>query len=228
MYFANTWHKSFNFVITPEEFEMIFNREYFEFVTNNTQVNIDYSHTEKQEIFEAYQQYYEKVLTSGEKYEHEALWKIVNAMRQGMIDQTKKLIFPEVVLSGKVSDKYKLVRSKEPFMNIDPFYLLYKKEKNLLSTIYHAPENTFGLKLTYPKTISLADKNDNLRGNYSTEKYPMYAIFKDIIKQIKKISHKAKMMKGEQLLKPDFWISDKAKEQVGKNYYLQQMGLVFV
>jgi len=36
------------------------------------------------------------------------------------------------------------------------------------------------------------------------------------------------MMKGEQLLKPDFWISDKAKEQVGRNYYLQQIGLVFV
>ena len=92
MYFGNSWHK-FNFVITPEEFEAIFNREDFEFVTNNTRVNIDYSHTEKQEIFEAYQQYYEKVLTSGEKYEHEALWKIVNAMRQGMIDQTKKTDF---------------------------------------------------------------------------------------------------------------------------------------
>ena len=41
MYFANNWHK-FNFVITPEEFEAIFNREDFEFVTNNTRVNIDY------------------------------------------------------------------------------------------------------------------------------------------------------------------------------------------
>jgi len=138
-----------------------------------------------------------------------------------MIDQTKKLIFLEVEDNKKDAVKYKRVRTKEPFMNLDPFYLLYKKEKNLLSTIYHAPENTFGLKLTYPKTISLADKNDNLRGNYDTEKYPMYA-------KIKKISHKAKMMKGEQLLKPDFWISDKAKEQVGKNYYLQQTGLVFV
>jgi hypothetical protein len=227
MYFANSWHK-FNFVITPEEFEAIFNREDFEFVTNNTRINIDYSHTEKQEIFEAYQQYYEKVLTSGEKYEHEALWKIVNAMRQGMIDQTKKLIFPEVVLSDKVSDEYKLVRCKEPFMNIDPFCLLYKKEKNLLSTIYHEPENVFGLQINYPKTISLADKNDNLRGNYSTEKYPMCMIFKNIIKQIKKISHKAKMTKDNQLLKPDFWISDKAKEQVGQNYYLQKNGLVFI
>ena len=227
MYFANSWHK-FNFVITPEEFEAIFNREDFEFVINNTRVNIGYSHTEKQKILTAYQQYYEKVLTSREKYEHEALWKIVNAMRQGMIDQTKKLISLEVVLSGEVSDEYKLVRCKEPFMEIASFYLLYKKEKNLLSTIYHAPENTFGLKLTYPKTISLADKNDNLRGNYDTEKYPMYAIFEDIIKQIKKISHKAKMMKEETLLKPDFWISDKAKEQVGQNHYLQENGLVFI
>ena len=58
--------------------------------------------------------------------------------------------------------------------------------------------------------------------------FKKYIVFKDISKQIKKISHKAKMMKGEQLLKPDFWISDKAKEQVGKNYYLQQTGLVFV
>ena len=160
------------------------------------------------------------MLTSGEKYEHEALWKIVNAMRQGMIDQTKKLISLEVVLSGEVSDEYKLVRCKEPFMEIAPFCLLYKKEKNLLSTIYHTPENVFGLQISYPKTISLADKNDNPRGNYSTEKYAMCGIFKDIIKQIKKISHKAKMMKEETLLKPDFWISDKAKEQVGQNHYL--------
>jgi len=56
----------------------------------------------------------------------------------------------------------------------------------------------------------------------------MYAIFKDIIKQIKKISHKAKMMKGKQLLKPDFWISDKAKEQAANNHYLQENGLVFI
>ena len=227
MYFANSWHK-FNFVITPKEFEMIFNREDFEFVINNTRVNIGYSHTEKQKILTAYQQYYEKVLTSREKYEHEALWKIVNAMRQGMIDQTKKLISLEVVLSGEVSDEYKLVRCKEPFMEIASFYLLYKKEKNLLSTIYHEPENVFGLQINYPKTISLKDKNDNLRGNYDTEKYPMCAIFKDIIKQIKKISHKAKMMKEETLLKPDFWISDKAKEQVGQNHYLQENGLVFI
>ena len=227
MYFGNSWHK-FNFVITPKEFEMIFNREDFEFVTNNTRVNIDYSHTEKQEIFSAYKLYYEKVLTSGEKYEHKALWKIVNAMRQGMIDQTKKLISLEVVLSGEVSDEYKLVRCKEPFMEIAPFYLLYKKEKNLLSTIYHEPENVFGLQINYPKTISLKDKNDNLRGNYDTENYPMCMIFKDIIKQIKKISHKAKMMKEETLLKPDFWISDKAKEQVGQNYYLQKNRLVFI
>ena len=199
MYFGNSWHK-FNFVITPEEFEAIFNREDFEFVTNNTRVNIDYSRTEKQEIFSAYKLYYE----------------------------TKKLIFAEVVLSGKVSDEYKLVHCKEPFMNIDPFCLLYKKEKNLLSTIYHEPENVFGLQINYPKTISLADKNDNLRGNYSTEKYAMCGIFKDIIKQIKKISHKAKMMKDDQLLKPDFWISDKAKEQVGQNHYLQENGLVFI
>jgi len=48
------------------------------------------------------------------------------------------------------------------------------------------------------------------------------------VSKIKKISHKAKMMKGEQLLKPDFWISDKAKEQVGQNYYLQKNRLVFI
>ena len=228
MYFANTWHKSFNFVITPKEFEAVFSRDDYEFVTSNMLVDINYISTEKQEIFNAYQQYYEKILLREEKYNHKILWTIENKMRQSMIDQTKKLIFLEVEGNKKDAVKYKEVRTKEPFMNIAPFYLLYIKEKNLLSTIYHAPENTFGLKLTYPKTISLADKNNKLRGNYDTEKYPMYAIFKDIIKQIKKISHKAKMMKGEQLLKPDFWISDKAKEQVGKNYYLQQIGLVFV
>ncbi|MEB3005869.1 hypothetical protein [Capnocytophaga sp. G2] len=228
MYSVNTWHKKFNFVITPEEFEAIFSREDYEFVTNNMRVDMDYISTEKQEIFTAYQQYYEKILLREEKYNHKILCPFENKMRQSMIDQTQKLIFPEVILNGKVSDKYKLVRSKEPFMNIDPFHLLYIKEKKLLSTIYFEPESTFGLRLTYPKTISLADKNNNLRGNYDTEKYPMCVIFNDIVNRIKKISHKAKMVKGEQLLKPDFWISDKAKEQVGKNYYLQQMGLVFV
>ena len=90
MYFANTWHKSFNFVITPEEFEAVFSRDDYEFVTSNMLVDIDY---------------------------------------------------------------------------------------------------------------------------ISTEKYPMYAIFEDIIKQIKKISHKAKMMKGEQLLKPDFGFPTRQKNK---------------
>jgi len=54
MYFANTWHKSFNFVITPEEFEAVFSRDDYEFVTGNTLVDIDYISTEKQEIFNAY------------------------------------------------------------------------------------------------------------------------------------------------------------------------------
>lgn len=31
MYFANTWHKSFNFVITPEEFEKVFSKGDYEF-----------------------------------------------------------------------------------------------------------------------------------------------------------------------------------------------------
>ena len=159
MYFANTWHKSFNFVITPEEFEAVFSRDDYEFVISNMLVDIDYISTEKQEIFSAYQQYYEKILLREEKYNHKILWTIEDKMRQSMIDQTKKLIFLEVEGNKKDAVKYKGVRTKEPFMNIAPFYLLYIKEKNLLSTIYHAPENTFGLKLTYPKTISLADKN---------------------------------------------------------------------
>ena len=83
MYFANTWHK-FNFVITPQEFEAIFGRDDYEFVIHNTRVGIDYTHTEKQEIFAAYRLYF------------------VDTMRQGMIDQTSKLAFPEVVLGGKV------------------------------------------------------------------------------------------------------------------------------
>lgn len=36
------------------------------------------------------------------------------------------------------------------------------------------------------------------------------------------------MMKDDQLLKPDFWISDKAQEQVGQNHYLQENRLVFI
>jgi len=58
MYFANTWHKSFNFVITPEEFEAVFSRDDYEFVTSNMLVDINYISTEKQEIFNAYQQSY--------------------------------------------------------------------------------------------------------------------------------------------------------------------------
>jgi len=67
MYFANTWHKSFNFVITPEEFEAVFSRDDYEFVTSNILVDMDYISTEKQEIFNAYQQYYEKILLRCDK-----------------------------------------------------------------------------------------------------------------------------------------------------------------
>lgn len=227
MYFANTWHK-FNFVITPQEFEAIFGRDDYEFVIHNTRVDIDYTHTEKQEIFAAYCLYFEKILRNAAEYDYKTLNTIVDTMRQGMIDQTSKLAFSEVVLGGKVSEEYKLVRSKEPFMELDPFYLLYRQSKQQLSTAYFESQNAFGLQLSYPKTISLADKNDNLRGNYSTTTYPMCAIYQDIVKNIKKTSHKAKLMKGELLLKPNFWISDQAKAQVGKHYFFQQHQMVFL
>ena len=136
MYFANTWHKSFNFVITPEEFEAVFSRDDYEFVTGNTLVDMDYISTEKQEIFNAYQQYYEKILLREEKYNHKILWTIEDKMRQSMIDQTKKLIFLEVEDNKKDAVKYKEVRTKEPFMNIAPFYLLYIKEKLYMQFLF--------------------------------------------------------------------------------------------
>ena len=50
----------------------------------------------------------------------------------------------------------------------------------------------------------------------------MCAIYQSIVKNIKKTSHKAKLMKGELLLKPNFWISVQAKAQAGKHDFFRQ------
>ena len=103
MYIANTWHK-FNYVMTPQEFKAIFGRDDYEFVIHNTRVGIDYTHTEKQEIFSAYRLYFVKILCNASVHDHTTLNAIVDTMRLGMTVQTRNLSFPEVVPGGQVSE----------------------------------------------------------------------------------------------------------------------------
>lgn len=226
MYFANTWHK-FHFVITPDEFQTIFKSDNF-FVITNSRVEMDYEFTESETIFDAYRQYFEKIILRKDKLARQAWWNIEQNIHISIIDDYCKLRFEPFAAKNENGKMYKLVKPTEPVMNISPFYLFFDKDKQKLSVAYLEEEGILGLMISYPKTISKRNKNGDLYGNFSTEPYKMASVFQEFIKSIKKITKKAKIFDGDKEYKPNFWISDSAKAVINENLYLKKKKLTIL
>ena len=91
-------------------------------------------------------------------------------MRLYLIDGEDKLYFDD-------SLEVKILYSTKPCATLAPFNLLYNDEKKRLSTAYFEPDGVFGLRLAYPKTVSLRDENGELGGNYETDDYEMSHVY---------------------------------------------------
>lgn len=214
---------TFNFILTPKEFESIFKDLQFYFVITNTRVPIDYRATEKSSVFIGYNDFFNETLTGGRKLDRKEHWFYEDKIRISITDDIDKIDF-ENIDNQEVSKEFKLVRPTEPVINISPFYLLKKKES--LSVAYMNTEGTIGLELTYPKFVSFLTDGDNSIIDAHT--FSAYNLYNDLVKNIKSISNKAKVQSDKKLYRPNFWISPEAKKVINENRYLKSNSLIIL
>lgn len=216
-YFGKGWN-TFNFILTPTEFEQVFNDLKFSFVINNKRVDLDYQETSKDFIFNAYHDFFKHILIGQKELNQKQRWDIERLIRISMIDDIKKIGFGNIVdKNGVVSPDFKLVEPMEPVINISPFYLTLRGDDKL-STIFMNEEGIIGLQLTYPKLVSW--KADNFTSDQETKLFATSQLFADLVKQIKRVAHKAKVSSSSNTFKPNFWISDDAVKKINSNRYL--------
>ena len=217
MYFALSW-KKFDFVVTPSEFRDVFSREDFVFLANRIREKTQSKITPKEQVFSDYERYFERIILR-ENGRTSELWD--DEVRLHLIDGEDKLYFDD-------SLGVKILYSAKPCATLAPFNLLYNDEKKRLSTAYFEPDGVFGLRLAYPKTVSLRDENGELGGNYETDDYEMSRIYTQLVASIKKLAKKAKVANDIGGVKAGFWISKAAACLAGRNFYLKSNGLKFV
>lgn len=223
MYFALSW-KKFDFVVTPSEFRGIFSREDFVFLANRIREKTQSKITPKEQVFSDYERYFERIILREDGRTSE-LWD--DEVRIYLIDGEDKLCSDDS-LEGKAEGEFKILDSAKPCAKLAPFNLLYNDEKKRLSTAYFEPDGVFGLRLAYPKTVSLRDENGELGGNYETDDYEMSRIYTQLVASIKKLAKKAKVANDNGGVKADFWISKAAACLAGQNFYLKSNGLKFI
>lgn len=223
MYFALSW-KKFDFVVTPSEFRGIFSREDFVFLADRVREKTQSKIISKEQVFSDYERYFERIILREDGRTNE-LWD--DEVRLYLIDGEDKLC-SDYSLEGKAEGEFKILDSAKPCAKLAPFNLLYNDEKKRLSTAYFEPDGVFGLRLAYPKTLSLRDENGELGGSYETDDYEMSRIYTQLVANIKKLAKKAKVANDNGGVKADFWISKAAACLAGRNFYLKSNGLKFV
>ena len=214
---------SLKFILTPDELPKIFDGLKYSFVTTNSRVEINYLETPKQDYFQAYKSFFEKLLTGQKSLSSQEYWKIEMPVRESIIDDIRKISFEEIRDNRGKLIPYKLVEPLEPVINISTFYLFYLEKQESLSTAYQNEEGILGLQLQYPKCITLCDEErpDYLQ-TIETNSFDSYALFETLVKRIKKITQKAKIQTPSKLFRPNFWISKDAIPLINKNKYLKK------
>ena len=223
MYFALSW-KKFDVVVPRSEFRDVFSREDFVFLANRIREKTQSKITPKEQVFSDYERYFERIILREDGRTNE-LWD--DEVRLYLIDGEDKLYFDDS-LEGKAGGEFKILDSTKPCATLAPFNLLYNDEKKRLSTAYFEPSGVFGLRLAYPKTVSLRDENGELGGSYETDDYEMSHVYTQLVASIKKLAKKAKIQNSSGGVKADFWISKAAACLAGRNFYLKSNGLKFV
>ncbi|AXB58615.1 hypothetical protein [Flavobacterium fluviale] len=218
---------TFKFILTPKEFESIFNEQKFHFIITNSRVYIDYKKTDEQFIFNSYEDFFNSVIIAKSKLGRKEQWFFESKIRISITDDLSKIDFENIRdKKEKISKDFKLVRPTEPVLNISPFYLTYSKTKESISVANMNEEGTIGLELTYPKFVSFS--NDSFNSIVDAHTFTTYNLFDDLMKNIKAISSKARLQSNTKLFRPNFWISTESKKIINTNPYLKSNNLIII
>ena len=210
------WY-SFKFILSPDEFESIFNKLSYSFIEANKRAELDYTETNKLSFFSNYRIFYNKII-SGECWDKKVDWAIESSMRISIADDIKKISFKEFSIKEKGNlNSYKLVIPTEPLINIHPFFLSLLNETLSLETFNVI--GILGIQFSYPKVISW--EHENHQHLHDTQRFKTKELFNTLTHLIKDSSRKAKLSGPSKIYRPNFWVNENCLNDVNNNYYLK-------
>lgn len=208
---------TFNFILTPKEFQEIFDGLTYAFIKTGTRVENDYIESNKKDIFEGYEIFFNQILIGQTALTKEKAWSIEQVIRVSVTDNTDKVSFRVCENEKKETLPFKVLEPTEPVINIAPFYLSWSAEQEKMSVAYFNTQGVIGLQLSFPKYVSF-----NYSDYVDTSVYKTAELYDMLVSRIKEISKKAKVETLIKLYKPNFWISTNAIQPINQNRYLKE------
>jgi hypothetical protein len=178
-FFPNSWN-TFKFLISPKEFENIFNE--FHHIEYTHRVSKDYIETDPQMLFDNYRLFYNKLVSN---YKFLKSDDELTNLQTGFSDDLSKCTFGESFIDKTNKQHYKICDFKEPCVGLGIVVLVFDQSKKLFSnrSFIQYPENTIGLEIEFPKELNYYEENKTVNCN-EIETYNR--VYKTIIEKIKK------------------------------------------
>lgn len=204
------WNK-FPFFITYEELEKIFLKIKFYLVVTNSRVDLGYKETLKREYLELYKEY-EKRIQKSEIIDYNLLNPLYISLTKNLGISYEKIF----------DDIYKILKFKEPIVNLSPLSIFYKKQNNsdLLNVDVDGDKNKtlyFGLIMEFPKVVSFSNEGHSLQ--HKTEDFSNYKLYSDLINEIMSITKTCIIESPYKKRKTRIRISDSCKDILNNNKF---------
>lgn len=144
----------FYFILAPDEFKELFDGLSYFFMETGSRVELNYLETSKEDVFQAYKEFFERILIGEDNLSREQHWKIERPVRISVTDDINKISFVDIKDEKGNIIPFKRVEPQEPVINITPFYLYWLPEQEKLSIVYMNEPGIIGLNLSFPKYIT--------------------------------------------------------------------------
>lgn len=210
---AGSGWDQFKFITTPDELEEMLEPLNF-LIFKSGLVEKDYKFSKLSEPINDYRNYWTKI-TSGTSW----------------IPSLDNNLFARFLLTDNQNDiefqdyhdpRYKILKESRPIIFLETFQVYYHDFK--LSTNDFYPEGNIGLNLIYPKIFCYLN-NGQLTEFEKTDLFSTKYLFSQITEIILRRTKKLIFRTEEKVIRPNIYISDRAKIELSKNYYLNSKGL---
>ena len=212
-------NKKFHFIVTPDELRLILND--FHHVVVNTGVRKNYVESNPNDFFFTYDALYEK-LKNGAKL----LWKTdydIADFSTGITDHLENCIY-------QPSSRLSVPNFAEPCPFIDTFcFLPWKEQLSTSFSVTQFPENVCGLCLYFPTKIEYEnDTEKHSAGIVECTCLDDFETYETLVERIKSITKPLKLDWDGKVHRTSVRISDEAKKDFSKFYFVTSNNITVI
>ncbi len=202
--------KKLNFIVTPEEIRWILNG--FHHVVVNTGVPKNYTESDTDEFFTAYEKLYQK-LKNGERVTD-------GGFSVGITAHIENCLY-------KPTSKLSVPYFAEPCPIIEPFCLIpFRGTLSTSFSVFQDPYNTCGLCLIFSTKIEYSSATaKHPSGIVTQDELDDFETYQTVVARIKSITKPLKLNYDEKSHRTSVRISAEAKRDIEKFYFVTSNGI---